>query len=317
MFTLRSIAAGCRGVVVLVCIVVATAGAARAATWSNVTVTTTDGWEYPDMTVVSTAGEPAILLVNGQGGRKSMPRASIRAIVDPAGRDVTEEIFAGTEPDHGEFIRPPAAEPEPSVTTSARRRDWRRRGALPARVLVLPSLSLGASGSGGDAFEALHGGGSLGFGLRITAVKNAYIGFDYRRQWLDFNSYSGSYYGGFGDASLDELYFVVGAHPRAVWLDRPITFVEVGVGAVFQNSGSYFATDFNNGGYYPGFFNDTKLGVLFAGGVLLPLSHSVPGVAIHIGADVRLTGADGTYGNRAGMLYGLTAGFTFLLGDSR
>jgi hypothetical protein len=349
MLTLHPHDPGLRSIVakycLVVCLLALTAAGAEGATWPNVTVNTLDGWEYPGMTVEARADEPAIMLINAQGGRKNMPRASIRNIVDATGRDVTEWVFAGEEPDRaapaGEenaprrepeagppiTPTPEAVDSERTATTTGRHHGWGTGSALPARVLVLPSLTIGASGSGGDAFTGLQSGGSLGFGLRISAVKNVYIGFDYRRQWLDVERFAAivrdasppyPYYDTYQPGvHLDELYFVVGVHPHTVRLEKPITFVEAGVGSVFESNdgGVSWAAGYGGGGFR-GFFDDTNFGVLFAGGVILPLSPGVPGVGLSLGANIRLTGADLNVGNKAGMLFGLTAGFTFLLGDS-
>ncbi len=188
------------------------------AVWTGVTVITTDGWEYHQVSVAFAAGATSVTILNPNGGQRDLKVSMVRVIRDSAGRDVTASVLAaqeqpaatpdlatpagpGAEKEAGSAPIPnavPAAVPEtlpPRPTEAAvapppmvpAPSPWQRPPSRPGHVfgkrfVFSPSLGLGFGSTTGDCYKGMSSGRSLDLSLKLAVADRWYLGFLYRDQ---------------------------------------------------------------------------------------------------------------------------------------
>lgn len=318
---------------------------ASAEAWSNVTVVSTDGWEYQNMFVESDAGQTYVTLLNSTGGRKRVPRSSIRVILDPDGKDITAAVLSGTEGAPADISRSNKAEGTSPHAASQGREDASPPAVLPGkwgagrsrpglgfgprgpRFRFSPIFAFGVSAVSGDWFDGLSSGRSGHVAVRAAPSDNSSLGLSYRYQKLTVEpELRGPIIidDGYGrevvvtpnwDVDLREIFFLMGFMTRPARYDIPILYLDLGLGAIQHNLG--LTLTLPDGRSSSATTQETKFAMLLGAGTVIPLGRSV---GLDLGGSVRLTGegmgSAGSYRDSStlGFLYGGHLGLAFLFG---
>lgn len=260
----------------------ALAAAQTVLTWSQVRVVTTDGWEYPNVSVVCGGDEGQVVIVFADGSRRSLERGRLRVITDSAGRDITETVLsaaggapapvpaaeAGASPagDAAPPLTPPPAvappaaapavapspapaAPAPLVPPAATPRPLREYFEL------RPMLSggLGFGNAAGDWYEGFTSGLLIDIAGRLPVAGTLYLGAGYRRQYFGVES-SYEHFSGYDeygypievdvdwDIHVNEIAFFVGATNHPHTRDSALIYYEMGL-AMLNHSLEATATD--------------------------------------------------------------------------
>lgn len=239
-------------------------------TWSDVRVVTTDGWEYPSVSVECRSDDSRLVIVFADGARRSLDRARLRVITDSSGEDITEAVMRSM----GDA---PAAEPmAPADETPLSRAVPSASESVPARAEeTLPSAPLepalplsppptrrprleyfhlrpmltagpGFGAVSGEWYEGLTSGLLFDFSGRIPITTNMYLSGSWRRQSLGVESsfeHLQGYddYGNYIDIDLDwdihvnELFFALGItnHPQGP--QATLAYFEMGLGNLMHS----------------------------------------------------------------------------------
>jgi len=284
-------------------------------TWSQVRVVTTDGWEYPNVSVECSGGDGQVVVVFADGSRRSLERTRLRVITDSAGKDVTEAVLsaAGAAPAASAEAQPapgvaaagesaPPLTPPPAATP--------RAPVAPTAPLVPPvatprprleyfelrpmiSGGLGFGNAAGDWYEGFTSGLLIDIAGRLPVAGTLYVGASYRRQYFgaesSYEHLSG--YDDYGnpvevdidwDIHVNEFAFFVGAtnHPRT--RESALVYYEMGL-AMLNHSLEATATD-GDASITVG--TDESKGALLMGvGGVIPLA---PRIGLDLGLDSRM-----------------------------
>ncbi|MBK8167661.1 MAG: hypothetical protein IPK64_17075 [bacterium] len=305
-----------------------------ATTWDNVTVVTVDGWEYPGMTVSGAMGQDTLVMVGEGGGRRKLPRARIRLILDADGRDITQAVL--TAPGDG-TTEPAVLEPESgpvapapdsgsaatigvptSPTMAATPRPLRNLGPR-CRFKVSPSLGLGYSQASGDWFTGMTSGMAIDGKVRIMFSDTGFMVLSYRHQGLGVDSSMRELYGLLldWDVSFSEYFVGVGNAMLPKSLTAPFAYGEVGLGIIVHNlSATIVGNPYDSDPQYNGTSlstNESKLGFSLEGGVIVPISAEV---AIDLSVNGRMTSSGGNAQQETfGFLLGGRVGVAILMGN--
>lgn len=302
------------------------ASRAAAEAWSGVTLVTASGWEYAGVDVEASADGSEVTIVQPDGARKRMSRANVRVILDPTGKDITSVVFANVAPPA--MAAPPAtrapqgpAMPPPYVPE----RTVDRSAVVPGpRYRVLISVTPGLGIAGGDWYEGMNQGASVSGSLRIVAADAVYFGVRYRYQKLGVDdTYLQAFYvvDDYGNpvaldmkVHLNQIYGLVGFQTTPLDYRSPFAFFEVGFGGIAHHIDMAVPSSSTAGvvGY-----DETKLGVLFAGGGVIPFGRSV---GLEIQTDMQITGSGDSNQydlydtSTTGYLFGIGVGLAWLIG---
>ena len=332
---------GVRGIssILMATLIILCAQGAHAGTWVNVTVVTSGGWEYTDMTVVCEPGDDSITLINADKGRKKVNTSNIQTIRDRRGVDITAQVLScATGIDEMKLpselpssrVTPPSSDALPKgesmnriQMTPVEKTKKGARNSFEPRFRLSPTLGAGYSITSGDWFEGFTSGMLLDIAARFAVKNDMFMGFAFRRQNLGVKEEwkTMCFYDDFGnymcvnmewDVVLKEMYFLLGFMTTPRKYSTPIGYGELGIGAIQH--------DIQITAYYEGIgesgdSDETKFAMMWGGGVLFPLNRRI-GIDLEI--HCRLTGDIGSsYPYRkdiTGFLFGFQAGIVFFVG---
>ncbi|MFO7653660.1 MAG: hypothetical protein R6X25_07525 [Candidatus Krumholzibacteriia bacterium] len=331
----------------LAAFVAASAADARLVTpqrWERVTVTTTDGWEYPGVTVELVDGGQALRLIRPDGAQRTLPLDQIRGLEDSIGRDITAHVIAGWSR-RAEGPPPPAAGVPPRQRARSpiwwnesdddrgrwEPRDRHQEKHEPFHEVAFPARRHRGTEPLATRF-AVALGGAFGFGWNDGRWFRAYENAEYYQGQIRL-AISGSVYltglyrrhelprkveaiplppvdddeplSVYPDLKLDQFLFGLGFMPRRHHWSDAIPYLELGYGRT-----EYTAV--GQDGWLSGAVD--KRTVFAQLGIIMPLGRDVAlelaGSAVHSGDDLFDFGDDA----RSGTVLGAHAGLTILLG---
>jgi hypothetical protein len=202
-------------------------------------------------------------------------------------------------------------------------------GASPVRAVL--SVGGGTGRAGGDWFAGFTSGWSAEGELRVAFAPHGFVGLQLRRQALGVEPVLTHDVPLGVDAAgqpmraeaewtvrLEEVFAVVGGWTRVHRLHRPVLFVEGGVGTIRHDMRIRLTSPQH---ILAGYERQTKVGVVAATGLIVPLSRRV---GVELGGTVRVTGEarddggpNGTGTTVMGTLWGVHLAVVALLGGSR
>jgi hypothetical protein len=298
--------------------------------YEHVIVTTTDGWEYYNVTVELLAESNALRVTRPDGSVKAFPLSRVRVIQDQIGRDITRHVIPGwkgtprdttpttsyptesqstRESEFGEIGRGVKYD---RPTADEKRLDYRFRTAL--------SFGAGYGWARGDWFEPVDEGPSYHVQARIALGGTVYLNLGYRFQELEVRpEYDTREVFGVNTPNLREYFIGLGFMPRRSHVMQAIPYLELGVGRI-EHSWTPLLSD-----WLPLVPDDyvtvvatsekVKTGLLGQVGMMMPMGKSI---GLDLAVSATYTGHepfDFRDGNYKGFVFGAQAALVLFIGD--
>jgi len=296
---------------------------AGAGTWNNVTLKTTGGWTYEDVTVEYSSRGQVAKIVRADGSHKTVTRSNIRLITDSRGKDITRLVLSQEDDPaaSADTLESPVSapfeqdEPPPRPVTAAGSADQTARGKP---ILKDPLIfgnrfrfsiagGIGYGTSAGDWFEGLTSGVAFHLAGRVVVGDNVYLGLSYRYQDLGLESQFQQIDGVNLEVNLGETFVLIGWISQPTKPSTPFVFSEAGIGAVNHRfKGTLEGTSASAS------TNEVELGLYWGAGLLFPISK---GVGVQFDGNMRLTGSGDSNTSSSGFLFGISGGLVLMLGQ--
>ena len=298
--------------------------------YEHVIVTTTDGWEYYNVSVEYLAESSALRVTRPDGSVKAFALSRVKVIQDQIGRDITSHVIPGwkrtprdttpttsypagsqtaQDPEYNEIGRGVKYD---KPLASEERLDYRFRTAL--------SFGVGYGWAHGDWFEALEVGPSYQAQARIALGGTVYLNLGYRYQELDIHPDYESHEGfGVDTPYLREYFIGLGFMPRRSHVMQAIPYLELNVGRI-EHSWTPLLSDWQPG--VPG--DDVSViatsekvttGLLGQAGLMMPMGKSI---GLDLAVSAMYTGYepfDFRDGNYKGFVFGAQAALVLFIGE--
>ena len=297
--------------------------------WDNVILTTSDGWEYHDISVELLDDGRSLRVIRPDGSMRSFPLSQVKSIHDQIGRDITPQVIPGWKGTPGGMpllIQPQQqAEQYHEVGGTPPETSAQRRGEslLPFRFRTAISAGAGMGWPRGDWFVGEVQGPSLHGQIRIALSGNVYLGFGYRRQYLrsaavdpDFEPQPANKShrsGGLGDSHLNQWLFTLGFMPRVGSFEEGLPYLELGVARVEHFGPRYEVNPAADAWSRTAVL--AKPGLVAQAGLLLPFGKGVgldlAGTALYTGYDL----SDYRSSSGKGLILGAQAALVLFFGD--
>jgi len=299
-------------------------------TWEHLTLITTDGWEFPDVTIKLIEDGRLIRVVRDDGAQRTFEVAQIRELQDSIGRDVTAHVIPGWS--GSQTTGPPPITGVTPTPEESRHDDLFHEVARPVDSdrpekgdKLLQTRFAAALGAGvgygrpyGNWFEGYGEGESYHASIRLAITGNFYVVGGYRYQRLPWKGVDEGEMpsGPFAmDLEVRQMTFGIGLMPRRSDYRQAIPFLEFGMGRASHRVNDELPLD-DGAVDFADIASEVDKRLFFVqAGILMPLGRELAlelGVgAVNTGRDLLQFDADAD----GGTIVSAQIGLTLLLGQ--